>query len=164
LLPETLLSFFQLELFLIPDYIDHHSHRNQQVEMRVTNILSAAFLAGPVAVSAAGTLGFAVGNTNPDNSCKSQQDYEKDFDALKGPSTVIRTYTSDGCDTAKNIVPAAKAKGFKVVLGVWSVEMIYSGCGVKTEESTGLILTSPSPLTRKLSKLRFQAMKTLSMP
>lgn len=92
--------------------------------MRVTNILSAALVACPLVVSAAGTLGFAVGNTKPDNSCKSQQDYEMDLDALSGPSKVVRTYTSDGCDTAKNIIPAAKAKGFKVVLGVWWVDMI----------------------------------------
>jgi glucan 1,3-beta-glucosidase len=92
--------------------------------MRVTNILSVALAAAPLAVSAAGTLGFAVGNTNPDNSCKSQQDYEKDFDALKGPTTLVRTYTSDGCNTAKNIVPAAKAKGFKVMLGVWWVPVM----------------------------------------
>jgi glucan 1,3-beta-glucosidase len=96
--------------------------------MRVTNILSAALVACPLAVSAAGTLGFAVGNTNPDNSCKSQQDYEKDFDALKGPTTVVRTYTSDGCDTAKNIIPAAKARGFKVVMGIWFVETVSNLC------------------------------------
>lgn len=93
--------------------------------MRVTNILSAALVASPLAVSAAGILGFAVGNTKPDNSCKSQQDYELDLDALSGPSKVVRTYTSGGCDTAKNIIPAAKAKGFKVVLGVWSEASIY---------------------------------------
>ena len=90
--------------------------------MRLTNILSAALVAGPLAVSAAGTLGFAVGNTKPDGSCKSQQDYERDLDALTGPSKVVRTYTSDGCNTAKSIIPAAKAKGFQVVLGVWLVE------------------------------------------
>jgi len=89
--------------------------------MRLTNILSAALVACPLAVSAAGTLGFAVGNTNPDNSCKKQKDYEMDFEALKGVTKVVRTYTSGGCDTAKSIIPAAKAKGFQVVLGVWSV-------------------------------------------
>lgn len=92
--------------------------------MRVTNILSVALVASPLAVSAAGTLGFAVGNTNPDNSCKSQQDYEKDFDALKGPTKLVRTYTSDGCNTAKNIIPAAKAKGFQVMMGIWFVKLI----------------------------------------
>lgn len=87
--------------------------------MRVSNLLSVALVASPLAVSASGKLGFAVGNTNPDNSCKSQQDYEKDFDALKSVTKLVRTYTSGGCDTAKNIVPAAKAKGLQVMLGVW---------------------------------------------
>lgn len=87
--------------------------------MRITTILSAALVASPLVVYAAGTLGFAVGNKNPDDSCKSQQDWENDFEALKGPTTLIRTYTSDGCDTAKNVIPAAKAKGFRVVMGIW---------------------------------------------
>lgn len=87
--------------------------------MRTTKILSAALLGCPLAVSAAGTLGFAVGNTNPDNSCKTQQQYETDLDALADVTKVVRTYTSDGCDTAINIIPACKAKGFQVVLGVW---------------------------------------------
>lgn len=84
-----------------------------------TSTLLSVLLAAPLAVSAAGTIGFALGQTKPDNSCKGQQDYEKDMDALKDITTVVRTYTSDGCDTAKSIIPAAKAKGFKVVLGVW---------------------------------------------
>ncbi len=99
--------------------------------MRVTNILSAALVASPLAVSAAGTLGFAVGNTNPDNSCKSQQDYEKDFDALMGPTKFVRTYTSDGCDTAKNIIPAAKAKGFQVMMGIWFVMTLCNSSTVR---------------------------------
>lgn len=89
--------------------------------MHLSNILSVALVASPLAVTAAGILGFAVGNTNPDASCKSQQDYERDIDALMGPTKIIRTYTSDGCNTAENIIPAAKAKGFQVVLGIWFV-------------------------------------------
>lgn len=87
--------------------------------MRVTSFLPVALAAAPVAVSAAGTLGFALGNKNPDGSCKSTQDYEADFDALKQHTTLVRTYSASDCDTAKNILPAARAKGFKVVLGVW---------------------------------------------
>lgn len=127
--------------------------------MRVTNILSAALVVSPLAVSAAGTLGFAVGNTNPDGSCKSQQDYEKDFDALTGPTKVVRTYTSDGCDTAKNIIPAAKAKGFQVLLGVWLVETKYNLRHSHIYVFTGLIPTSPSLPTKQPSKLQSQATK-----
>ena len=87
--------------------------------MRLCSVVSAAFAAVPAAVSAAGTLGFALGNTLSDGSCKMQADYEADFDALKSVSTLVRTYTSSGCNTAQQILPAAVAKGFKVVLGVW---------------------------------------------
>lgn len=89
--------------------------------MLFSTILPAALAAAPLAVSAAGTLGFALGNTKADGTCKFKQDYEDDFDALKGVSTLVRTYTSGGCNTAQQILPAAAAKGFKVVLGVWYV-------------------------------------------
>ncbi|EAW07706.1 1,3-beta-glucanosyltransferase Bgt1 [Aspergillus clavatus NRRL 1] len=87
--------------------------------MRVSTLLPIALAAGTAVASKQGTLGFALGNKNADSSCKSQSDYEKDFDALKGVTTLVRTYSASDCDTAKNIIPAAKAKQFKVVLGVW---------------------------------------------
>lgn len=51
--------------------------------------------AAPVIVSASGTLGFSVGNVNPDGSCKKQADFEADFAAIKGStsSTLVRTYS-----------------------------------------------------------------------
>ncbi|KAL2871973.1 putative myosin class II heavy chain (MHC) [Aspergillus lucknowensis] len=84
-------------------------------------------VAGPIALLAAampalatrGTLGFALGNENPDSTCKSSADYKSDFEAIKHLTTLVRTYSASNCDTAKNIIPAAKEKGFKVVLGVW---------------------------------------------
>ncbi|PYH95948.1 glycoside hydrolase [Aspergillus ellipticus CBS 707.79] len=86
--------------------------------MRVTSLLPALLAAIP-AVTARGTLGLALGNQNADSSCKATADYEADFDALKSVTTVVRTYSASNCNTAQNIIPAAKAKGFKVVLGVW---------------------------------------------
>ena len=73
----------------------------------------------PATVSAAGTLGFSLGNKNPDGNCKQTSDYKKDFEALKSLSTVVRTYSANDCNTAQNIIPAAKDAGFKVVLAVW---------------------------------------------
>lgn len=62
-------------------------------------------------------LGAVIGSTT---QCKTQQDYENDFDALAtAGSSIVRVYAASQCDTAQNILPAAKAKGFKVVLGVW---------------------------------------------
>ncbi|MCJ1292854.1 glycoside hydrolase 3 protein [Xylographa carneopallida] len=87
--------------------------------MRPSSLVSVALAVVPVAVSAAGTLGFALGNTLPNGNCKMQADYEADFDALKSVSTLVRTYSASSCNTAQQILPAAVAKGFKVVLGVW---------------------------------------------
>ncbi|KAL4766269.1 1,3-beta-glucanosyltransferase Bgt1 [Aspergillus foveolatus] len=86
--------------------------------MRIAGIIALLAAAMP-AVATRGTFGLALGNQNPDSSCKTTDDYKKDFDAIKHLTTLVRTYSASDCDTAKNIIPAAKAKGFKVVLGVW---------------------------------------------
>ena len=79
-----------------------------------------------------------------DGSCKDQQAYEDDFDVLRKispnpPSTplkqldphtenlpIVRTYAQvDGaiqntpCSVSGAILPAAQAKGFQVVIGLW---------------------------------------------
>ena len=89
--------------------------------MRSVSLLSVALALGPAAVIASGTLGFALGCQKPDGSCKQTSDYEADFDALQSVSKLVRIYAASQCNTAQNIIPAAKAKGFKVVLGVWYV-------------------------------------------
>lgn len=93
--------------------------------MQLTNFIALAVATTPLAVSAAGTVGWALGYAKPDGSCKAQSDYENDMETLKGQSTLVRTYTSSGptpdCNIAKNIIGAAKNKGFKVLLGTWSV-------------------------------------------
>jgi len=88
--------------------------------MRFTT--AAAITLTPSVVTAAGTLGWALGNKLEDGStCKTTSDYEADFDAIKenSGSTIVRTYSATDCDTAAQILPAAKSKGFKVVLGIW---------------------------------------------
>jgi len=88
--------------------------------MRFSTALPIVLVVAPLAVSAAGTLGMCLGNVKSDGSCKQQADYESDFDALSSVTKIVRTYTSGGtCDTAAQILPAAIAKGFMVVLGVW---------------------------------------------
>jgi exo-beta-1,3-glucanase (GH17 family) len=89
--------------------------------MRFSILASAALVAAPCLVSAAGTLGFALGTKNPDGTCKSQSDYEDDFDAITADSgsKFVRGYSASDCKSAASIMPAAKAKGFKVVLGIW---------------------------------------------
>lgn len=93
--------------------------------MRFSVTSSAASLLAFTALLATGAvakgqLGFALGVQNADGSCKSTKDFESDFDALKQVnSTTVRTYAASSCNSAANIIPAAKNKGFKVVLGVW---------------------------------------------
>ncbi|KAI9839831.1 MAG: hypothetical protein M1819_000021 [Sarea resinae] len=87
--------------------------------MRFSTIIPVALAAAPAVVSAAGTLGFALGDKNADGSCKQTSDYEADFDTIKSQSTIVRGYSASECNSAAQILPAAQNKGFKVVLGVW---------------------------------------------
>ncbi|KAI9779333.1 MAG: glycoside hydrolase 3 protein [Geoglossum umbratile] len=88
--------------------------------MRFATVLPIALVAAPTIVSAAGTLGFALGTKKPDGSCKSQSDYEDDFEVLKSQSTIVRGYAASDCKFAENVLPAAKSKGFRVILGIWA--------------------------------------------
>ncbi|KAL8739080.1 MAG: hypothetical protein Q9181_000262 [Wetmoreana brouardii] len=99
--------------------------------MHLSTILSLAFVVSPLAVSARGTLGFALGARRPDGTCKTSTDYEADFDVLKqkGGSSIVRTYSvvdknvpQYPCQVAAAILPAVKAKNFQVILGLWADE------------------------------------------
>lgn len=89
--------------------------------MRFSTIISTAFAVAPSVVSAAGTLGFALGDKNADGTCKFQADWESDFATLSDTSTVVRVYAASDCNTAQEILPAAKSAGFQVILGIWYV-------------------------------------------
>lgn len=64
-------------------------------------------------------MGFSLGVKKPDGSCKQRVDFEQDFDALKAHSHIVRTYSAADCGNTEFLIPAAKDKGFKVVLGIW---------------------------------------------
>jgi glucan 1,3-beta-glucosidase len=88
--------------------------------MRFSTIVPLALAAAPALVSAAGNLGFALGNKNADGTCKFKADWALDFKAIGNVgSKIVRTYSASDCNTAAEILPAAKAAGFKVILGVW---------------------------------------------
>jgi len=89
--------------------------------MRLSTLLPLALAAGPSVVSAAGMLGFSLGDKNADGSCKSQSDYQADFTAISASSTakVVRQYAASDCNSTQAILPAAKAAGFSVILGIW---------------------------------------------
>lgn len=69
----------------------------------------------------AGMLGFALGNKRVDGSCKSTADYHEDLHAIKeySGSGIVRLYSAAECDSAVQLLPAARSQGFKVLLGVW---------------------------------------------
>lgn len=75
----------------------------------------------PAMVAAAGQAGLSLGTKMPNGDCKTKQDYLDDYDAIKKASgiTHVRGYAADDCDFAKNALPAARQKGFKVTLGIW---------------------------------------------
>jgi glucan 1,3-beta-glucosidase len=89
--------------------------------MQLSTIATLVVALIPAISAAAGNLGFALGTKKADGTCKSTTDYEADFDAISGASAakVVRGYAASDCDCAKNILPAAKGKGFQVVLGIW---------------------------------------------
>jgi glucan 1,3-beta-glucosidase len=73
--------------------------------MRFSSITPIALAFAPSLVSAAGTLGFALGTTNPDGSCKAQSDYEADFNAIASNSAakIVRGYAASDCNSAQSI-------------------------------------------------------------
>jgi len=75
--------------------------------------------AAPALVSAIGGLGFALGDKKADGTCKFQADYAADFATMGGTAKLVRIYAASDCNTAQEILPAAKAAGFQVVLGIW---------------------------------------------
>lgn len=86
----------------------------------------AAYLFTTVSlVSAQGLLGFALGDKLPSGACKYTADYEADFDAISSASgsKIVRIYAASDCNTAQQILPAARTKGFQVMLGVWYVQV-----------------------------------------
>lgn len=84
-------------------------------------IPSMLLAAGPGIAVASGALGFALGAKQPDGQCKYQADYEADFRAIRDASgsSIVRIYAADQCNTAQQILPAAKKEDFQVVLGIW---------------------------------------------
>ncbi|KAL9638305.1 MAG: hypothetical protein Q9164_001633 [Protoblastenia rupestris] len=101
--------------------------------MRVSSVVALAAAASPIAVSAKGRLGYAIGVRRGDVSCKSTDDFVEDFKVLQGagvPPQYVRTYAAiDGgansvggapCAVPGAILPAAAQTGMKVVLGLWA--------------------------------------------
>ncbi|KAK0252439.1 hypothetical protein B0A54_10374 [Friedmanniomyces endolithicus] len=89
--------------------------------MRTTAILATLAVAAAPTFAQKGNLGFALGTKKAEGTCKYTQDYEDDFSAIRSASgsTLVRGYAASDCNCAQQILPAAKNKGFKVILGIW---------------------------------------------
>ena len=67
--------------------------------------------------------GFNVQAILANGACKSQSDWENDFNKMKslpGGFSSLRVYASSDCNTLANAVPAAIATGGRILVGVWT--------------------------------------------
>lgn len=133
----------------------------------VATLAGIALTAVPALAASKGTLGFALGTKLADGSCKYTSDYEADFDAIQSNtgSTIVRGYAASDCNCAQQILPAAKSKGFKVILGVWYDIVAYTHVAslALTLHSTGRTPTTPSTPTSSRSPLTPRSTPTKSM-
>ncbi|KAH7161892.1 glycoside hydrolase superfamily [Dactylonectria macrodidyma] len=87
--------------------------------------LAAAILLLPGQAMAGTYKGFSMGANRADGACKSQADWKKDFQTIKGWGkgfNAVRLYATSDCNTLANAVPAAKATGIKLLVGVWATD------------------------------------------
>lgn len=104
-----------------------------------------------------------------DGSCKTTPDYEADFKSLE--TSFVRTYSSNECDTAANILPAAAKSGVKVILGVWSVRSRHNPrvhafvqwAFFSNNWTIGLTAMNPSMRTKLPSRKPFRSQVTLML-
>ena len=88
--------------------------------MRITTIISLSCLASS---AQAYWKGFNLPANLPSGACKGPNDWKKDFAVLKslpGKFNAARLYAASDCNTLANAVPAAKASGIKILVGVWA--------------------------------------------
>ncbi|KAG9232786.1 putative glucan endo-1,3-beta-glucosidase eglC [Amylocarpus encephaloides] len=67
--------------------------------------------------------GFNVQATKADGSCRTQADWERDFNTMKalpGGFSSMRVYASSDCNTLANAVPAALNTGGQILASVWT--------------------------------------------
>ncbi|TVY33757.1 putative glucan endo-1,3-beta-glucosidase [Lachnellula occidentalis] len=72
--------------------------------------------------------GFNVQANLADGTCKSQSDWENDFNKMKslpGGFTSMRVFASSDCNTLANAVPAAIATGGQILVGVWTEDTAH---------------------------------------
>ncbi|KAJ3541869.1 hypothetical protein NM208_g4403 [Fusarium decemcellulare] len=74
--------------------------------------------------------GFSIGANRPDGACKYTADWKADFQTIKSWNkgfNAVRLYASSDCNTLAKAVPAAKATGMKILVGVWATDDAHFG-------------------------------------
>jgi exo-beta-1,3-glucanase (GH17 family) len=67
--------------------------------------------------------GLNIGGQKPDGQCRTQEDWERAFTAMKNlppQFTSARLFASSDCNTLANAVPAALNTGMKLLVGIWT--------------------------------------------
>lgn len=65
--------------------------------------------------------GFSYTPYNGDNSCKSQDQVNKDFEAIPSGYSRVRLYGTD-CNQVSNVLSVAKSKGLTIFAGVYNID------------------------------------------
>ncbi|KAH6867710.1 family 17 glycoside hydrolase [Thelonectria olida] len=97
--------------------------------MKLLN-LAAALLLLPAQALAGQYKGFSIGANKADGGCKATTDWKKDFQTIKGWGkgfNAVRLYACSDCNILANAVPAAKATGLKILVGVWATDDAHFG-------------------------------------
>ncbi|KAM5354562.1 hypothetical protein ACJ41O_001209 [Fusarium nematophilum] len=92
--------------------------------------LAAALLLLPGQAMAGTYKGFSIGANRADGACKYTADWKKDFQTIKGWGkgfNAVRLYACSDCNTLAKAVPAAKATGMKILVGVWATDDAHFG-------------------------------------
>lgn len=86
------------------------------------SITSLLALAATISSTSAYWSGFNSQATLANGACKSQADWENDFNLMKRLTgfTSLRLYASSDCDTLARAVPAAIKTGGTILVGVWT--------------------------------------------
>ncbi|KAF2757721.1 putative glucan endo-1,3-beta-glucosidase eglC [Pseudovirgaria hyperparasitica] len=91
-------------------------------------ITSITAIAAAVSGAEAYWKGFNLAANKQDGACKTREDWENDFNRLKGlPGhfTSVRLYASSDCNTLQNAVPAALNTGIQILVGVWAQDSAH---------------------------------------
>jgi exo-beta-1,3-glucanase (GH17 family) len=80
--------------------------------------------------------GFSYSPYNSDNSCKTQDQVNTDFDAIPGGYSLVRTYGTD-CNQVATVLSAAKAKGLKLFAGIFDLSTLSDEIQTIIEAASG---------------------------